>query len=121
MHFSEDDLRAALRRKTPSADFADKVMAKIRRAGANEEQTVRSVRVLRRPWPVKLFWAYSVAACLLLAGILQYRSYERQRERARAQQQMLLAFRITDAKLNQVLQHSILERGILPHILEPDS
>ena len=121
MYFSEEDLRAALRRKMPSPDFTDKVMAKVRQAGASEEQTARSVRVLHRRWPVKLFWACGAAACLLLAGVLQYRNYERQRERDRAEQQMLLAFRITDAKLNQVLRRSILERGILQHILETDS
>jgi len=114
MHFSEDDLRAALERKDPGADFTRRLMARV-----NQEANAPFVRPPRR-WLGWLSWlrlrpalAGALAAVLLISGgglgYLRYQQLERQRQRdlaaaKAAEQQAILALRITNAKLNRVLQ-----------------
>jgi len=114
MHFSEDDLRAALERKDPGADFTRRLMARV-----DQEANAPFVRRSRR-WLGWLSWlrlrpalAGALAAVLLISGgglgYLRYQQLERQRQRdlaaaKAAEQQAILALRITNAKLNRVLQ-----------------
>jgi hypothetical protein len=82
----EDELRSALRRKEPSPEFTERVLARV--AG-------RPLRRASRPW---VRWVAAMAASILLAaGAMGYRQY--QGERARSQ--VLLALRIAGGKLNK--------------------
>ena len=127
MHFSDDDLRSALRRKHPSPDFAGQVLAKISRASQSNISRTTISRITISPNWLQHGWlrwaACAMAACLLLVlgGIVEYRYYEQEQERAKAAEQARVAFHIADEKLNLVLQRSMLERGILPQILETNS
>lgn len=101
----EDELKSALQREEPSADFAARVLARVKRFQ-------QAPPPLRARWRTKLIgffamprlrWGIvSVAMILaLLIGGLQYRSYRQtQREGELAKEQVLLAFRITSAKLS---------------------
>lgn len=105
MPFSEDDLRAALRRKDPGAGFTQRVMARIEREKSKPVQSKR--KLLAGLWTFRLrtVLAAATAVILLLAGgLLGY--FQHQRELARekdAREQAILAVRITTEKLNRVL------------------
>ena len=83
MNQFEDELRAALRRQPPPADFADKVAARAR----------PQMRTRGRGW-----MAAAIAACLLLGagGAFEYRQYEGRK----AKRELLLAVHIAGSKLN---------------------
>ena len=123
MPFSEDDLRQALRRKDPGPEFTQQVMARLKQPEG--ERSVRAEQKHRK----ELFWlpqirfapALGFALALLLAigtwvGYLGYQQHQREREAAkqaeqqremeakRAEQQAILALRITSEKLNHVFQ-----------------
>jgi hypothetical protein len=75
----EDDLRSALRREQPPADFAVRVVARTRPAPR------------RAPW-----FAAAIAASLLLGAVrYEYRQYEGRK----AKRELLLALQITESKL----------------------
>ena len=122
MHFSEDDLRSALRRKSPSEDFAERVLMKASQMSQTKIAQTKTLPAIISPNWLQHGWmrwaASAMAACLLLAGLVEYRHYIQERDDARAAEKAALAFRITDEKLNLVIQRSILERGVLPHLLE---
>jgi hypothetical protein len=83
----EDDLRAALRRRQPPADFTERVM------------------VRTRPAPRSKTWMAAVAACLLAAiGSFEYQQYEGRK----AKRELLLALQITGSKLN-IAHQKVLE------------
>lgn len=124
MHFSEDDLRDALRRKDPGSGFTQRVMARTRQADANAVKTTTAAPPARR-YPSLWRWLQSpalvtAAVLLLVAGSwLGFRQYERvQRERAEAkvQQQTILALRITAAKLTRVLERATYLPGRDPEV-----
>jgi len=82
----EDELRSALRRREPSPDFAERVLARVSAA---------PVRRAQHPW---VPWLAAIAAALLLTvGSLDYRHYRGER----AKDQVLLAMRIAGSKLNK--------------------
>jgi hypothetical protein len=82
----DDELRSALRRREPSPDFTERVLARVAAAPARRG---------RQPW---VRWIGAAAAALLLtAGGLEYRHYEGER----AKSQVLLAVRIAGGKLNK--------------------
>ena len=82
----EDELRSALRRKEPSPEFTERVLA--RAYGA-------PVRRAPRPW---VRWVAAMAASVLLAaGAIEYRQYRGEHARS----QVLLALRIAGGKLNK--------------------
>ncbi len=88
----DDELRSALQRQQPSADFTERVLARVSAA---------SVRRMPRPWPSRPVagWVAAMAATLLLAaGTFEYRHYQGER----AKSQVLLAVRIAGKKLNKV-------------------
>ena len=119
MPFSDDALRAALRRKGPSADFTERVLAKVdQRTPAKRPASRSAILRLSAWWSPWRRFAAAAAACLLAAVSLMYHRHEQRIEAANAREQTMLAFRIADEKLTLVLQHSALHRGILPQILE---
>jgi len=115
MHFSEDDLRAALQRKDPGKNFTQRVMAGIEPLAASPRKA-RPVRLVNRGLLPRLFagpmrWitAGSLAAVLLVSGgVLEYRHREEQQRIAgeKARQDAIFAVEMTGAKLKQVLQRS---------------
>lgn len=96
----EQELRNALRRKEPSAGFAARVVANL------PEKRPSLWSMWSRPQVAR--WA--VAAIVLVAvstGGYAYREHEREVERGRvAKQQLMLALRITGAKLQLVQQRT---------------
>jgi uncharacterized protein HemX len=128
MHFSEDDLREALKRKDPGEGFTQRVMARV-----NQEQPGNKTVLAQKPngaflsWLThRPAWAMALAAMLLLAfgiGGYQYSEYRHaeenriarakqqqlQQEAERARDQAIMALEIARAKMNHVLQHAQLQ------------
>ena len=127
MHFSEDDLKRALRRKDPGPGFTQRVMAQLNReeqaqAGAQRPMSGRPGR--KWTWRLSPSLVSALAAVLLIAGGLGYQEYERiqakrmadERTAAMARQQMMLALKITNAKLNHVFRRVSEPSGDAPKI-----
>jgi hypothetical protein len=114
MQFSEDDLRRALRRKTPGPDFAQRVLARIEQA---ESKPVHSKLVAKpavfsfRFWPRRIAPMAPIAAfAAMLAvavGLLQYDRYETHVKQENARKQAVLGLQITSATLNQALHRAL--------------
>jgi hypothetical protein len=108
MHFSDDDLAAALRRKDPGPDFTQRVLSAVEAGRASAEGTRAKTS---RWWRFRFspaFAAVAVAIVLVAAswiGVWRYREHQAQIARAeQARAQAILALRITNAKLNHVLR-----------------
>lgn len=116
MHFSEDDLRAALQRKDPGKNFTQRVMAGIEPlASPRKARPVPPVNrgLLPRLFagPMRWITAGALAAVLVVSGgVLEYRhrhGEEQQRMAGeRARQDAIFAVEMTGAKLKQVLQRT---------------
>jgi hypothetical protein len=133
MHFSEDELRQALKRKDPGEGFTQRVMARVNQTDAKNRTlpaTEKGRWRLFRGWNLRPAWTFAVVAVLLLgfawAGY-EYSEYrhredmriaqenERQlREAEQARDQAILALRIARNKLNHVLQHAQLPADGVP-------
>ena len=132
MHFSEDDLREALKRKDPGEGFTQRVMARVNQArvnqsGSDEQPATKKVNGKFLSWWIhRPVWAAAVVAMLLLAcgiGGYQYSEYRHaeemriarakqqqlQQEAERARDQAIMALEIARAKMNHVLQHAQLQ------------
>ena len=129
MHFSEDDLREALKRKDPGESFTQRVMARVNQSKAEATTQPATKKVNGKFltwWMHRPAWAMAVVAMLLLAfgiGGYQYSEYRHaeemriarakqqqlQQEAERARDQAILALEIARAKLNHVLQHAQLQ------------
>lgn len=105
MNWSDDELRAALRRKDPPEEFVERVIARVE-LEQRERRFSRRVGELLR-WPA-LRWALACAACLLLAiSLVRYRQQRRVRAQAEiAGQQAMLALRITGMQIRQALDQA---------------
>jgi|SRR5712671_6449802 len=127
MHFSEDDLREALKRKDPGEGFTQRVMAQVNQAQSESKPVLAKPKksngaflgwLMHRP-----AWAIVVVAILLLAfgiGGYQYSEYRHaeemriarerqqqlQQEAERARDQAIMALEIARAKMNHVLRHA---------------
>jgi uncharacterized protein HemX len=126
MHFSEDDVREALKRKDPGEGFTQRVMARVEQAKAEgkAQPVIKKVNGKFLSWWLhRPAWAMAVVAVLLLAfgiGGYEYSEYRHaeemrvararqqqlQQEAERARDQAILALEIARAKLNHVLQHA---------------
>jgi hypothetical protein len=126
MHFSEDELKEALRRKDPGEGFTQKVMARL--AQQQARATVQSSSGTRfvefwHSMALRLVLAGVIVALLVLGGSLGVMKFERARETRRhaqealrqaqearageaAKRQAFLALRITNAKLNHVFERA---------------
>jgi hypothetical protein len=127
MHFSEDDLKRALRRKDPGPGFTQRVMAQVNRMEEAQGDAQRPKNQRQGSawiWRLRPVLAGALVAVLLIAGGLGYRQYERvqaktradERNRALAKQQMMLALKITNAKLNHVFRRVSESAGEEPKI-----
>jgi flagellar biosynthesis component FlhA len=128
MHFSEDDLREALKRKDPGEGFTQRVMAQVEQTKAESKTlpTKKSNGPFLAWLRARPTWSFAVVAALLLAfawGGYQYSEYrheqlaeqEQQRleelkrqqaEAEHARDQAILALRIARSKLNHVLEQA---------------
>ena len=128
MHFSEDDLREALKRKDPGEGFTQRVMARVNQTepGNKTVGAKKPNRAFLSWWMHRPAWAVAVVAMLLLAcgiGGYQYSEYRHaeemriarakqqqlQQEAERARDQAIMALEIARAKMNHVLQHAQLQ------------
>ena len=132
MHFSEDDLREALKRKDPGEGFTQRTMARVNQSrvnqsGSKEQPAIKKVNGKFLSWWLhRPVWAMAVVAILLLAcgiGGYQYSEYRHaeemriarakqqqlQQEAERARDQAIMALEIARAKMNHVLQHAQLQ------------
>jgi anti-sigma factor RsiW len=110
MHFSEDDLRSALRRKDPGASFTQRVMARIHQAETNAPVPRQPGKLFRQLWwPLRLRPVLAGVIIAVLAvggwlGLMKYRQVQEVQAGEHAKQQAILALRITNAKLNHVFE-----------------
>jgi hypothetical protein len=88
MDWLEDELKQALGRKQPSADFEARVTAAAGRRPA-----------LRFPVPAMPRWLAAAAAVLVISGAGAGYRYHRGQA---AKEQVMLAMRITGSKLNRI-------------------
>lgn len=134
MHFSEDDLHEALKRKDPGEGFTQRVMARVNQARVNQataegiaQPTTKKVNGAFLSWWLhRPALAVAVVAILLLAcgiGGYQYSEYRHaeqnriakakqqqlQQEAERARDQAIMALEIARVKMNHVLQHAQLQ------------
>ncbi len=132
MHFSEDDLREALKRKDPGEGFTQRAMARVNQARVNQSGSTAQPATKKINgkflswWIHRPVWAAAVVAILLLAcgiGGYQYSEYRHaeenriarakqqqlQQEAERARDQAIMALEIARAKMNHVLQHAQLQ------------
>lgn len=110
MHFSEQELRHALRREDPGESFTKEVIARVALRQAQDPITPTLNDRFRELWRglrLRLALASALIAILVsggLLGLVQYRRVQKQRAGEAAKQQALLALRITNAKLNHVFE-----------------
>jgi hypothetical protein len=129
MHFSEDDLREALKRKDPGEGFTQRVMARVNQSKVEGTKQPAAKKVNGKFlawWTLRPAWTVALVAVLLLAcgiGGYQYSEYRHaeemriarakqqqlQQEAERARDQAIMAMEIARAKLNHVLQHAQLQ------------
>jgi len=133
MHFSEDDLREALKRKDPGEGFTQRTMARVNQARVSQSNGESKPVLVKEPngaflawWTHRPAWAMALVAVLLLAcgiGGYQYSEYRHaeenriarakqqqlQQEAERARDQAIMALEIARAKMNHVLQHAQLQ------------
>jgi|SRR5215472_1823152 len=114
MHFSEDELRAALKRQDPGPQFTQRVMASLNQAA--KEPSVQRPAGIRPPWlslrRLRRALAGVLGMVILLAGGLgywQHQENERKRQQElvlarEAERQAIVALRIANDKLNRVFQ-----------------
>jgi cytochrome c-type biogenesis protein CcmH/NrfG len=137
MHFSDDDLRDALKRKDPGEGFTQRVLARVEQAKARVEagrEPARKSVALPPWWMRRPAWALAMVALLLLGfawGGYKYsehqheqtaRKQQQQLEEARRQQeeaehardQAILALRIARSKLNHVLEQAQIPVAVDP-------
>jgi hypothetical protein len=125
MHFSEDDLREALKRKDPGSGFTQRVLARAEQAKTEGKPApaAKKSNGFLAWWRLRPAWIVAVTAVLLLgfgwAGY-QYAEYRHQKqaeitaaihekelqEAERARDQAILALQIARSKLNHVLQQT---------------
>jgi hypothetical protein len=125
MHFSEDDLREALKHKEPGSGFTQRVMARVNQAkveGKAEPAVKKSNGAFLAWWKLRPAWNFAVVAILLMAfgvGGYQYSEYhhreeikiaeknkQRLEQAERARDQAIQALEIARSKLNHVLQRA---------------
>jgi len=96
----EEELKRALKRQEPAADFTARVLARC----AQEDAKARS-GFWQAFWTAPAWRLSAVAAALLLvAGGTAYQQHEREVRGMAAKRQLILAMRIAGTKLQEVQQ-----------------
>ncbi len=100
----EEQLKQALARQEPSADFTSRVLAEAARQEHQKE--ARGWRTwFRKGWfqaPLMQAWRLApvMAAFLVVSGVVAYREHQREVQGQAAKQQLLQALRIAGTKLH---------------------
>jgi len=103
----DHELRNALRRDEPPADFTERVMAHIQSAPARKPDWREKLRNVFRLGALR--WATAAALCVLIViGSVAYRRHQRsladRAEGEKARAQVMLALHIASARLNVALR-----------------
>lgn len=104
MNDLEEQLRRALARREPQADFTLRVL---NAAAAERPPERRWNRWFRNKWDATLRFAPVMMALVLAAGGAFYQQHERLEQGAAAKQQLLIAMRIAGEKLHSAQQQVI--------------
>lgn len=110
MHFSENQLREALRRKDPGEAFTQKLMARIAQQQwptATSSSAGNWLQELWRRLGLRPVLVGAIVALLALSGslgVVKYRKEQEERAGEAAKRQVFLALRISSAKLNHVFK-----------------
>jgi hypothetical protein len=102
----DDELRNVLRRKEPSAGFAERVMARLETTPRSMTLVHRVSALFARPM---LRWALvaTVVCVVVVASIFRYQHQQQTRAQAeRASQQAILALRITNEEIDAALERA---------------
>jgi hypothetical protein len=100
----EQELKNALRREEPSADFAERVLARLPSIPSRQPSWSETLRnLLRLP---ALRWATAAALCVAFTvGFVAYRRHQQTVARGeQARQQVMLALHIASSKLNVAIR-----------------
>src|SRR5262245_2262337 len=112
MNRFDEEMRKALRREEPSPDFTGRVMSRVTELQRQEKPREKTGWLMRlveffQPPTMKRAMAGAMAIALVVAGFGVYYRRENERRRLaeiaegeRAKEQVILAMRITSAKLN---------------------
>ena len=117
----DHELKNALRRDTPPADFTERVLARIHSAPARKpDWRERLGKIFRLQ---ALQWATAAALCVaIVIGMVAYRSHQRalteRAEGEKARAQVMLALHIASARLNVTLQE--VQRAESPRRIRTD-
>jgi demethoxyubiquinone hydroxylase (CLK1/Coq7/Cat5 family) len=102
----EEELKQALKKQEPAADFTARVLARCEQEDGRREQSL-----WRNFWTLPAWRLGAVAAALaIVAGGTVYEEHEQQVRGMEAKRQLLLAVRIAGTKLQEV-QERVRESG----------
>lgn len=102
----DDELKSALRRVEPPADFAERVMAQTGRQAQSKPSSIAWLRTLFRPRAVRWAVAFGTACVLILASV-RYRQYQQEKiQGMRAAAQARQALAIASGKLNTAFKEA---------------
>src|SRR5437016_14226575 len=111
MPFSEEDLRRALRRKTPGPDLTQRVLARIEQVEGKNKPAETKRESPRHGFFSFGFWPKGIVAfataLVVAVGLLQYDRYETHVRQESAKKQALLGIEITSVTLNQALHRAL--------------
>ncbi len=127
MHFSDDDLRAALKRKDPGEGFTQRVMARVNQlpAEGGKRAAEKKVRGVGMWWKLHPVWTAALAVALLFAfafGGYEYSEYKyseyRHKEETRLLQESQQRLEEARKARDEAIQALELARRKLNHVLE---
>jgi hypothetical protein len=112
MHFSENRLREALQRKDPGEAFTQKVMARLAQQQSQAATPSSEGDWFQEFWrrlglrPVLVGAIVALVALSGSLGVVKYRKVQEAHAGEAAKRQVLLALRISSAKLNHVFERA---------------
>lgn len=110
MHFSENQLREALRRQDPGEAFTQKVLARVAQHQSQPATSSTAGHWFQEFWrrlrlrPVLVGAIVALLAFSGSLGVVKYRREQEARAGEAAKRQVFLALRISSAKLNHVFK-----------------
>jgi len=115
------ELKNALRREEPSADFTERVLARIQSAPARKPDWREGLRKIFRLHALQ--WATAAALCVaIIIGMVAYRRHQRtlaeRAEGEKARAQVMLALHIASTRLNVALRE--VQRAESPRRIRTD-
>jgi hypothetical protein len=121
MHFSDDDLRAALKRKDPGEGFTQRVMARVNQlpAEGRKQPAEQKLRWSRMWWKLHPAWAALAVALLFAVAFSGYEYSEyRHKEETRLAQENQQRLEEAEKARDEAIQALEIARSKLNHVLE---